>query len=513
MYASLLISLLAAFVAMLGKQWLNRYLRNAGGSTIERCGDRQRKCDGLKKWPFHLFVESLPVMLQVALLLLACGLCKHMASINTPVAGVLITLTMVGVVFYLGIVIAGASSYECPFQTPVSVALRGMWKVSKPYVTATLHLVLSTDTSLPWLPVLTTPNHLWEVIQCRALHVLLWLPSITQWFHSHNLSLPVTQPTPQQPVSWVTSLHSLWDIIQCRILCTALHLPQIQPVPTIITSPTVTSPWLTPTALATLRNTNASDVRCVSWILWNITDSEALDAAIWLAGTVWWFEDGLDVEPPYDQIVSTLKGCFDSNGRIYPGSRDRAYHSAQAVLWIHICAMCVSRELTIYPLPIITHDTTSLDPDLNSLLNICASQDTPDMFYQMYTIDLETTPAYSQWISNALLHLSWAKQNVPDTFQRLSQGSWGPSQGIISLNEMLNHILTSCIFLGWPIQEELLRIQDKRYVISFLCPSATHSCLVVIGLIRSYLNSPRQWSKLFIPPTLTVYNSGAFYST
>ena len=49
MYASLLISLLAAFVAMLGKQWLNRYLRNSGGSMIERCGDRQHKCDGLEK--------------------------------------------------------------------------------------------------------------------------------------------------------------------------------------------------------------------------------------------------------------------------------------------------------------------------------------------------------------------------------------------------------------------------------------------------------------------------------
>ena len=74
MYASLMMSLLAAFVAMLGKQWLNRYLRNSGGSVIERCGDRQRKCDGLEKWPLHTFVEGLPVMLQISLLLLACGL-------------------------------------------------------------------------------------------------------------------------------------------------------------------------------------------------------------------------------------------------------------------------------------------------------------------------------------------------------------------------------------------------------------------------------------------------------
>ena len=56
MYPNLPISLLAAFIAMLGKQWLNRYLRNSGGSVIERCGDRQRKFDELEKWPFHSFV-------------------------------------------------------------------------------------------------------------------------------------------------------------------------------------------------------------------------------------------------------------------------------------------------------------------------------------------------------------------------------------------------------------------------------------------------------------------------
>ncbi|KAF9780421.1 hypothetical protein BJ322DRAFT_979338, partial [Thelephora terrestris] len=120
LYASLLISLLAAFTAMLGKQWLNRYLRHVGGSMVDRCGDRQIKCDGLRKWPFHLFIESLPVMLQAALLLLACGLCRYMASINTSVAAVLIGLTLLGVLFYTWIVFAGAYSYACPFQTPAS---------------------------------------------------------------------------------------------------------------------------------------------------------------------------------------------------------------------------------------------------------------------------------------------------------------------------------------------------------------------------------------------------------
>ena len=127
LYASLLISLLAAFIAVLGKQWLSRYLRHAGGSMAERCGDRQRKIDGLGKWSFRLFMESLPVMLQIALLLLlACGLSRYAWSVNTSVARVVISFTALGVLFYIGIVAAGTSSYECPFQTPASEGLRNL---------------------------------------------------------------------------------------------------------------------------------------------------------------------------------------------------------------------------------------------------------------------------------------------------------------------------------------------------------------------------------------------------
>jgi hypothetical protein len=124
LYASLLMSLLAAFVAMLGKQWLNRYLRHTGGSMIERCGDRQRKFDGLEKWPFRMCMESLPIMLQIALLLLTCGLSRYVWSVNVSVGRVVISFTVLGVLFYIAVVVAGTSSYECPFQTPVSIGLR-----------------------------------------------------------------------------------------------------------------------------------------------------------------------------------------------------------------------------------------------------------------------------------------------------------------------------------------------------------------------------------------------------
>jgi len=57
LYASLATSLFAAFLAMLGKQWVNRYLRNRGDSAADKSRDRQRKLDGFEKWRFHLAIE------------------------------------------------------------------------------------------------------------------------------------------------------------------------------------------------------------------------------------------------------------------------------------------------------------------------------------------------------------------------------------------------------------------------------------------------------------------------
>ena len=116
---------------------------------------------------------------------------------------------------------------------------------------------------------------------------------------------------------------------------------------------------------------SANHARCVSWILRNVTDPEALDAAIRLAGTVRWFEDGIDLDPPYDFLIPTFKTCFDSDGKLYPGSRDRAYYSGQAVLWIHTLAMCKSQEIAPrFPLFDLHYAALVSDQDLTRLLTI-----------------------------------------------------------------------------------------------------------------------------------------------
>ena len=125
LYASLAASLLSALLAMLGKQWLNRYASTEmRGTTVERGRDRQRKLNGIDNWYFEHVMESLPLMLQAALVLLGCALSRYLWEINTTIALVVLGVTAFGILFYIFIVVAGATSESCPFQTPGSRILR-----------------------------------------------------------------------------------------------------------------------------------------------------------------------------------------------------------------------------------------------------------------------------------------------------------------------------------------------------------------------------------------------------
>jgi hypothetical protein len=404
MYASLLISLLAAFVAMLGKQWLSRYLRGSGEFMIDRCTNRQRKCDGLKKWPLEFFIESLPVMLQVALFLLDSGLCRHMWLINPLVARTLIGLTSLGAAFYVWIVIAGISSYACPFQTPVSTIIRG------------------------------TPK--WVRRGVKRV-----LPSIRQIW-GRPLPRPSSQPKTTLPIGACVS---------------------------------ASRPWLEPEALATIHRQDANDARCVSWILRDIIDPEALDAAVRLAETIRWF-DGPDIDVPYGMIVSTFEAGFDPSGKLYPGWRDRAYHSGRAMVWIHNLEVCRSGETAAanrFPLSRTYHQEMYLDPDLRHVLRV--NRAGRAVFNFLLEIDPEHTPSHTEWVSDTLLHYCWANRSAPN-YSRIPD-LVSETKTVIPSNATLNRLLVWCIFLRSPPEEEVLMVQNKSYDTSCFALRVTHSTL------------------------------------
>ena len=110
---------------MLGKQWLNRYnSTDMRGTAIERSKNRQQKLNGINSWYFHAVMESLPLMLQAALLLLGCALSLYLSGIDTIIASVVLGITSFGLFFYLFIIIAAVTTKSCPYQTPGSQLLR-----------------------------------------------------------------------------------------------------------------------------------------------------------------------------------------------------------------------------------------------------------------------------------------------------------------------------------------------------------------------------------------------------
>jgi len=125
LYATLCATLFAAFLATLGKQWLNQYSRTGTrGSIEERCWDRERKLKGIDRWRFHIIMQSASLIIQGSLGLLSSALSRYLWEVDRTVSSVVIGLTTFGFILYIANVAVSVRFLDCPFQTPVSSFLR-----------------------------------------------------------------------------------------------------------------------------------------------------------------------------------------------------------------------------------------------------------------------------------------------------------------------------------------------------------------------------------------------------
>jgi hypothetical protein len=431
----------------------------------ERCGDRQRKFDGLEKWKFRWFVESLPIMLQIALLLLAGGLSRYMWAVNTSVAYVIISLAALGLIFYVGIAAAGASSYECPFQTPVSIGLRAL---------------RSDERTKRILASLSLPRIIWSVrvtwgsarsrLASQSRHVHDTVKGVPSW----DVSLSSIESGVR--VRARTFGHQVIIVIfrAGRALGNAKYglLKRVQKYKSRLLLPLSVADASTPRRsgllsipgnLATLRRRNADDARCVSWILRNITDPEAIASAVRLAGSIRWFDGDVDVDPPYDFFVSIFETSVGINRKLCPGMRDRAYFAGRAVLRMTTCAKLHSREsASRYPIP--QYFIQDIDGDLGSLISVlrCWSSDPLDC---SHVPRQESTPEHTLWMSNLLLDLIRAncKNRTPPlpNFPLFLTRRLGTS----NISADVNILLAWCVFLGETIEEDAFWVNEKSYVV------------------------------------------------
>ena len=422
---------------------------------VERCGDRQRKFDGLEKWPFRLFIESLPVILQIALLLLACGLSRRMWSVNISVARVVISFTVLGFLFYTIIVLAGTSSYGCPFQTPVSMVLRYIWHSA---ATQKLLTAIFPPKIRTWMSYVRSGIHgTATTIGHQTIFLLL---HIDQAFG--NAKERLAQGIKK---------------FKCGGLLptTTNGVPHQAQVPQ--NSPALRVPvW----DLEILRRRNADNARCICWVLRNITDPEAIDSAIRLAGTIRWFDGDSDHNLPFDVIISTFEACFSPTKRLYPGMRDRAYFSAQAILQINMGARARSHAYTSkYPIPEISSSAFQhIDHDLHHTICMleCNSGHGRPIFN--FPRGGTNTPTHLLWMSKLLVDVTHTGPNPTlKSYKSYLSVAFTDHQAMIADTLLMWYML-----LGGCVEEETLWAVDRSYVVSLsllsvlsmVCIQVTH---------------------------------------
>ena len=356
LFSSLAISLLAAFIATLSKQWLSHYSESHGSFT-KRGRDRQRKINGMTTWHFGLMIEGLPLLLQAALLLFSYALAIYLTTINKTIAAVAIGFTSFGLLFYFLIAAAATLSYDCPFQTPLSLFLRVLsFHVFHPRYTGGL----LTHMFLGGLHRLCTHQRMFLGRLRR-----FWGPHAPEEDHGHYIELYMDGSFDQLP-------------------------------------PILARPFT--------RDENASDIESIFWLLRRSTSAEVTMAIAGLVPELSW-HTGI-ANTPLIQLYCTMIEYFNfSSGRpvVIPGLREKAYLSAKAVLHLAVQRRGIESERDDFRF--ISEDDFGLigfgdydtDSDLGSTLGmiyrVCKDENLPSMRWGQFSF----TVPHQTWMGYILL--------------------------------------------------------------------------------------------------------------
>ncbi|KAJ7020921.1 hypothetical protein C8F04DRAFT_276461 [Mycena alexandri] len=228
LYFSLLSTLLAALLAVLGKQWLLHYDSLGERGTIEERGlERQRKLDGLRRWHFDLVMQIFPLLLQFALLLFAAALSVYLWTIHIVLASIVLGFTSLGAVFY-GLMVASALvSLDSPFQTPLTTILRVVIKLlQKKFAAMTLPQFRLLSIPHSAISSLTTrmrsllPEYAIEVFRMKTIRRLF-----AANFRRSLRPRPVATPSPEtSALTWVLEVSTDPRVVEVA----AAFVPELQ---------------------------------------------------------------------------------------------------------------------------------------------------------------------------------------------------------------------------------------------------------------------------------------------
>ena len=419
LYATLFATLLAAFLAMLGKQWLSRYKENGTrGSAADKSRLRERKLTGIETWKFHFVMESLPVILQCALLLFGFALSRYLWGVNSSVSSVVIAFTSFGLLFYSVIVTASVLSFNCPFQTPFSLLIRFAVGRATPYLRNLQHTFGSTQQLL-------------------------------------QPGMQLTQINPPLSITTVGRGRDLQASIAALASVTPNAIELSQPVPPLFVQEKDFEG-------------DRLDARCINRLFDMSTDVDVILSNMDFIPEIIWHSGIHDV--PRKRIYDTLMDCFDFSGAnpvVFPKSRDVAYLSAKAFVHVELQRRCITpyeehkqegwEVLCVNHCPLSSAPHRS-DPDLEAVLFMVDMTLGRDNGFSW--VGSKVTLPHRAWTSHVFLYHARCEGQVPEVVSDFVESS-------MSLEPSSNTVIADCFYIiglmiGVPFHINDIPVKDKR---------------------------------------------------
>ncbi|KAJ7876220.1 hypothetical protein B0H13DRAFT_2055779 [Mycena leptocephala] len=114
-FVSLGLSLTCALLATLVEQWARQFMH-----YTEIRPSPARRARVFSRFGIHAIVDLIPLLLHLGLILFLAGLAVFLVPINSIMAGIVASILVVFVTFYVVITILPIISLDCPYRTPVS---------------------------------------------------------------------------------------------------------------------------------------------------------------------------------------------------------------------------------------------------------------------------------------------------------------------------------------------------------------------------------------------------------
>ena len=429
LFASLAVTLFVAFVAVLGKQWILYYTRTSTrGNIVDRGKERHLKFVGLQKWGLHFIMESLPVLLQFALLLFGTGLTVYLWDLDISSADVVLVVTCFGSAFY-GFITAAATTWgDCPFQTPLSILLPKVLPYDRE----------SPALAFAWFGQMVKSH-------------LLWI----QWTRRRDLLAKFLECLPKKFTGRVaTPNHASEDPANSDPYMT-LSNPTFWRVDPLFTSPVV------------------EDIAASAgfWLLENSTGFSAASAVAAVISEFQWPSR----QPSPTALIrfrDTYEGCFQAP-ELNKSTRLRALQSAAAyyVLYHTQLIWSISKNLNVEVAKLLS----DFPPDL-FLHTHSEEWDGDDVFEYLLHIEDRSEPVTSArflsyiapyWFcGDSDLAIRFRPSRLPTLYEII--------QVLESFQALVPATVTECVLcvgavMDFPLHpEDLIRV-DKRWVLSCIC--------------------------------------------